>query len=749
MHDSDRTAPGRFRFVYPALVAGLLLSGGAATGQDAVFGVGAARFDTRWDSGVRVTSNDLGPTMVLRADGSLVGFGANRSGECEIPPALAGTAVLDFSAAVGLSLVLYADGQIRAFGNNLYGQADVPPLPSGLRYTRLAEQMGLDVAALRSDGTLVRWGRGGPVVVSPPTGTRYVQLGSPFIALRSDGQVDVWDFSGQPISAPPLPTGVLYSEVASGTHFLARRTDGLTVAWRQSSSWAAPNLPDPPVGLSYTDIAAGREVSYGLRSDGRIVAVGPFNSYGQLDVPPLPASTVYLSITDGGSGGRALRSDGRVVSWGNDSGYSGVAPRSRPGGEFEQVDVVGAGVAVMLRRDGVVETLGAASGNPSQPSPYAGPFHPGEGLEFVEVAAGIYHFCMLRSDGVIVYGGGDSFGATRTPDLPPGQHYIAVGAGSHHTLAIRSDGALLAFGDNSRGQCNVPPLPTGIRYVAADGGHTYSLALRSDGAIVHFGEANPGGSTVTRVDAIPDLPPGVVYRKLAAARYHCVALRSDGRVVGWGDNGFGQISIPSLPAGVYYVDVAVGAAAPPFSGRSNPRYTMLLRSDGEVDLLGNPPIDPVDLPEAGPGATFAGFAGAPDIAVFRVTPTSRYEPLGPGCAGSLPPARIVPHTMPRVGESLKLSLRQLPEDRGVLLLGSGVGAPVDLTPFGFPGCELRASGDIAESLLGQAGVAVYRATIPTVPALVGARVALQAVVLDRGAPGGLVFSEAAAAVVGR
>jgi hypothetical protein len=59
--------------------------------------------------------------------------------------------------------------------------------------------------------------------------------------------------------------------------------------------------------------------------------------------------------------------------------------------------------------------------------------------------------------------------------------------------------------------------------------------------------------------------------------------------------------------------------------------------------------------------------------------------------------------------------------------------PVDLTPFGAPGCAARVSVDLAFPLSNNAGAATWSFPIPAWSSLVGSHFYQQALVLDPGA----------------
>ena len=130
--------------------------------------------------------------------------------------------------------------------------------------------------------------------------------------------------------------------------------------------------------------------------------------------------------------------------------------------------------------------------------------------------------------------------------------------------------------------------------------------------------------------------------------------------------------------------------------------------------------------------------------------------FAPGCSGSLPPARLVPRDTPRIGETLVVTLFDLPADLALVCTGlstSSTGAlplPIALGPFGMPGCTAYVSPDHLLLLAGANQQATLHFAIPNQPALVGARFHQQAFVPDAGAGNPLlgVVSNAATAIVG-
>jgi hypothetical protein len=156
-----------------------------------------------------------------------------------------------------------SDGSVVAWGDNQYGQCNVPAPPAGLSYVEVAAGLHHTVAR-RSDGSVVAWGwnNSGQCIVPPlPAGLSYVEVAAGdyhTVARRSDGSVIVWggNVYGQ-LNVPALPAGLSYVEVdAGGDHTVARRSDGSVVAWGPSW-WSQGSVPALPAGMGYVEVAVG------------------------------------------------------------------------------------------------------------------------------------------------------------------------------------------------------------------------------------------------------------------------------------------------------------------------------------------------------------------------------------------------------------------------------------------------------------------------------------------------------------
>jgi Regulator of chromosome condensation (RCC1) repeat len=269
---------------------------------------------------------------------------------------------------------------------------------------------------------------------------------------------------GSQCTAPALPPGVTFVKLEAGMDYSAALlSDGTITHW----SWCC-DVPPPPAGLSYVDIAVSDTPAriFAILSDGTALGWGD-SSDGNLDVPPLPAGLAYVQIAPGLRHTVALRSDGSVVAWGqNWSGQCDVPPPP-PGRTYVEV-AAGGEHSVARLSDGSVVAWGLNNWGQCNVTP------PPASVVYVEIAAGIIESIARRSDGVIVQWGYD---AHPVPPLPAGLSYVDVSSKLTHALARRSDGSAVGWGDNYYGACDVPPLPPGSVYMQVAPGGEHSIAM--------------------------------------------------------------------------------------------------------------------------------------------------------------------------------------------------------------------------------------------------------------------------------
>jgi alpha-tubulin suppressor-like RCC1 family protein len=236
--------------------------------------------------------------LLRRSDGIVVALGLNNEGQCNVPPG----PFVEVAAGYLFSLGRRADGTVVAWGSNFLGQGNVPPTPPGVQYVEIGAGSGYSVAR-RSDGVVLAWGEFRSTWLPVPGAPyRYVKLGVPddrgvgLIALRSDGQIH--SLHPGVFVVPPLPPGLRYVDVATGSqHHLARRSDGIVVAWGLNDRGQC-NVPPLPPGMSYVEIAAGFAHSVARRSDGTVLVWGD-NTYDQHRVATLAPGTAMTRIDAG------------------------------------------------------------------------------------------------------------------------------------------------------------------------------------------------------------------------------------------------------------------------------------------------------------------------------------------------------------------------------------------------------------------------------------------------------------------
>ncbi|WP_338707415.1 S-layer homology domain-containing protein [Paenibacillus amylolyticus] len=261
---------------------------------------------------------------------------------------------------------------------------------------------GLASMALKSDGTLVAWGRNDFGQLNVPLGlSEVVAIDVGYfhtLALKSDGTVVGW--GNNSVGQLNVPAGLndVVAIATGSNHSLALKSDNTLIGWGNNAN-GQTNVPVVVDGV--VAIAAGNLHSLALKSDGTVVALGGDN-VGQTNVPV--GLDGVVAVAAGASHSLALKSDGTVVAWGGNNGGQTNVP---------------------------------------------------VGLEgVVAIAAGEAHSLALKSDGTVVAWGENISGETDVPtDL---EGVVAVAAGHLHSLALKSDGTLVTWGYNQDGQMNVP-----------------------------------------------------------------------------------------------------------------------------------------------------------------------------------------------------------------------------------------------------------------------------------------------------
>ena len=225
------------------------------------------------------------------------------------------------SAGQEVSCAIRTDQTVICWGR---AQSDVLNVPPGT-FTAVSVGVGAAIACgIRTDQTLVCWGTNGEGSTYAPSGTfTFVSVGfNTACAIRIDQTVTCWggNYEGK-ADAPPGT----FSAVSPGyVHSCGLRTDRTITCWGDNGDGRA----DAPEG-TFTALSAGMDHSCAVRTDGTIVCWG-YNRNG-LTEGDFPAGT-YTSVTSGDGHSCALEIDQTITCW-QGSAISPVT-KDTPAGQF-------------------------------------------------------------------------------------------------------------------------------------------------------------------------------------------------------------------------------------------------------------------------------------------------------------------------------------------------------------------------------------------------------------------------------
>lgn len=302
------TNAGTYRVIYTDALENVINNATLSVGQVAAWGdVGQQSLQPGLTNLLAVASG-VSHGLALRADGTVVGWGNNISGEATAPPGLSNAIAID--AGYDHSLALKSDGTVIAWGINSNGETNVP---GGLTNVVAISAGDYHDLALKSDGTVVSWGDNSYGQTNVPLNlTNAVAIAAGLyssMALRADGQVFAWGAGTNNSSYPNygqsiVPTNLVnVVQIAIGDFDgISLGADGSIVAWGQN----VYGEDNPPAGLSnVVAIAAGDLFSVALKADGTVTAWGyNYFAYNQTNVPA--GLSNVISITARGSHSTAL-----------------------------------------------------------------------------------------------------------------------------------------------------------------------------------------------------------------------------------------------------------------------------------------------------------------------------------------------------------------------------------------------------------------------------------------------------------
>ncbi|MGY1552354.1 RCC1 domain-containing protein [Microbacterium sp. A588] len=355
---------------------------------------------------------------------------------------------------------------------------------------------------------------------------------------------------------------------------------------------------EPPPGVTFTQVSAGREHSVALAEDGTAYAWGE-NNLGQLGdgtsgdslVPvrvDMPDGVKFTQVSAGGSHSVAVTADGTAYAWGDNSrgqmgtGEGSVIVRApveveMPGGlAFTQVSAAYLH-SVALAADGTAYAWGynrdGQLGNDSLVgSSVPVRVHIPDGVTLTQVSAGSSHSIAVAEDGAAYAWGNNTYGELgngRTAFMPvqvPVQvsaevSFTQVSAGSAYSLAVADDGAAYAWGSNRFGrlgngtatEIQVPnpvpgrvQMPDEVTFTQVSAGMLHSVAVDEDGTAYawgynYVGELGDGKNTDSHVPVRVEMPDQATFTQVSASSAYSAALTEDGTAYAWGDNDYGQL----------------------------------------------------------------------------------------------------------------------------------------------------------------------------------------------------------------
>lgn len=298
--------------------------------------------------------------IALKADGTVVGWGDNGSGQASPPAGLTG--VVQVAAGYDLAMALKSDGKVVVWGRSF-------TLPAGLANVRqIAVNDSPTVTVLRSDGKILLLDTQGGF--SEPTSLRQiVQIDSEYshplylsAELNSEGttkpagKVTSWGNVNYPGSLVPVDVKNVEAVSAGTAHSLALYTNlnegsgnsRVLIGWGDNT-FGQLDFQKQSRFRNVQQVVASGDASYVLLSDGTVKAWG-YASYDATKVPSGLTGVTQIAVSN--SLVMAVKNDGSVVRWG---GYDGDARRTIPTSVKNVVQLVlGPDYALALRRDGNV-----------------------------------------------------------------------------------------------------------------------------------------------------------------------------------------------------------------------------------------------------------------------------------------------------------------------------------------------------------------------------------------------------------
>jgi alpha-tubulin suppressor-like RCC1 family protein len=465
-------------------------------GKAFVWGTGNNSQDVPFDLG-HVTDVACGTShrLALLADGTVLGWGANDSGQLNIPPGL--TNVIAISANQYHSVALKSDGTVVSWGSGAH--PNFPPNLTNAFAIAAGPNYNLYLYQTTPAPAL-----GHTHLPAPLTTTNATLRGS---VVPNGFPTTVW-FEWGPTPSYGNTTKPKYVGSWLGTHLITEPISNLLASTTYHCRLVATNS----AGLTYGPDQVFRT--------GSKVSVWGYNDYAQATLPA--GLRTVIDVAAGLNFGCALKTDGSVVAWGDNTYGQASVPAN-----LSNVIALAGGTwhTLALKRDGTVSAWGLNT--------YSQCNVPAGLTDVIAVSAGDIHSLALRADGTVIAWGSNQDGQTN--QAAGLFNIVAIAAGGAHSLALRADGTIIGWGANYQGQLNIPPGTTNVIAVAAGSGH--GLALRADGTVTAWGY-NAENQT--------NVPAGLTnVARIATGWAHSIAIRTNGSIAIWGRNNFGQTTAPT------------------------------------------------------------------------------------------------------------------------------------------------------------------------------------------------------------
>jgi len=570
-------------------------------------------------------------TVVLRADGSVWGFGRNHYGQLgdgtttqrlQLTQALLPVKAAAICAGNNHTLALDESGQVWSWGYNGSGQLGLghsqptnrPTLVPGLSDIGAIGAGGNYSLAAHRDGSLYVWGQNnqgqlglghatdtnrpsrlefpGFQVAMIEGGTMHTLIVATNAAesrlyacgMNNDGQVGL-GYTGSYTNRATWISGLsgICRISAGGNSSMAVLTNGDLYVWGSDVNGqlglggsSATNFPTRVTTLSnVAHIACGQNFSLACLNNGRLYGSGR-NESGELGIDTIRTFYSYTSITEPSNAVFA------AISAGN---YHGAA-----------LDVQGTLWTWGLNKYGELGDGDYTIVNQPTPTSYGG-------APALHIACGMRHVLALQSvDELLSWGEnpdgqlGDGTESCRAYPQSIGRGYSRIAAGNNHSLAL-SNGQVYAWGDNNSGQLGLgyvgdQSLPTAVTLpmTAADAatGDNFSFAILTNGQLMSWGGNNSGQlglghsqNAYYPTNVGPANAPLTDIKQVAGGGAHTLAVKTNGSVLTWGYNVFGQLgkgnsantNLPTVIEPVRFTNVAQTAAG---------GYHSLFLQNGEV-----------------------------------------------------------------------------------------------------------------------------------------------------------------------